>query len=162
MLFYPRLSPAVIVLVKRGDRILLARSPGFPPGMYSVLAGFVEPGESIEEAISREVCEEVGVEVENVRYFGSQPWPFPHSLMIGFTADYAGGELRVEPDEIEDAGWFEADDLPAVPPRISIARAMIDAFVAQRDRDYRRTTAGQRHQDVPPSGELEYPEGRTT
>ena len=162
MLFYPRLSPAVIVLVKRGDRVLLARSPGFPPGMYSVLAGFVEPGESIEEAISREVCEEVGVEVENVRYFGSQPWPFPHSLMIGFTADYAGGELRVEPDEIEDAGWFEADDLPVVPPRISIARAMIDAFVAQRDRDHRRTTAGQRDQDVPPSGELEYPEGRTT
>jgi NADH pyrophosphatase NudC (nudix superfamily) len=82
--------------------------------------------------------------------------------MIGFTADYAGGELRVEPDEIEDAGWFEADDLPVVPPRISIARAMIDAFVAQRDRDHRRTTAGQRDQDVPPSGELEYPEGRTT
>ena len=136
ILFYPRLSPAVIVLVKRGDNVLLARSPGFPRGMYSVLAGFVEPGESIEEAISREVCEEVGVEVENVWYFGSQPWPFPHSLMIGFTADYAGGELRVEPAEIEDAAWFGADDLPAIPPKISIARAMIDAFVAQRDRGF--------------------------
>ncbi|MBV9452498.1 MAG: NAD(+) diphosphatase [Rubrobacter sp.] len=134
MLFYPRLSPAVIVLVKRGDSILMARSPGFPPGIYSVLAGFVEPGESIEAAISREVCEEVGVEVENVRYFGSQPWPFPHSLMIGFTADYAGGELRVEPAEIEDAGWFEANSLPAVPPKASIARAMIDQFVAHHGR----------------------------
>ena len=135
ILFYPRLSPAVIVLVRRGDSVLLARSPGFPPGMYSVLAGFVEPGESIEEAISREVREEVGVEVENARYFGSQPWPFPHSLMIGFTADYAGGELRVEPTEIEDAGWFGVDDLPTLPPEISIARAMIDSFVAQHGRD---------------------------
>ena len=135
MLFYPRLSPAVIVLIKRGDRVLLARSPGFPPGMYSALAGFVEPGESIEEAISREVREEVGIEVENIRYFGSQPWPFPNSLMIGFTADYASGELRVEPIEIEDAGWFRADDLPAVPPKISIARAMIDDFLARHGCD---------------------------
>jgi NAD+ diphosphatase len=135
MLFYPRLSPAVIVLIRRGDRVLLARSPGFPPGMYSVLAGFVEPGESIEEAINREVCEEVGVEVENLRYFGSQPWPFPNSLMIGFTADYAGGELRTEPTEIEDAGWFEVDDFPTLPPKVAIARAMIDEFVAQQGRD---------------------------
>ncbi len=131
MLFYPRLSPAVIVLVRRGDSVLLARSPGFPSGMYSVLAGFVEPGESIEEAINREVCEEVGIEVENVAYFGSQPWPFPNSLMIGFTADYAGGELRTEPAEIEDAGWYPVNGLPALPPRISIARAMIDDFVAR-------------------------------
>ncbi len=135
MLFYPRLSPAVIVLVRRGKSLLLARSPGFPPGMYSALAGFVEPGESIEETISREVREEVGVEVENVRYFGSQQWPFPHSLMIGFTADYARGELRVEPAEIEDAGWFGIDDLPAVPPKVAIARAMIDDFLARHGRD---------------------------
>lgn len=135
MFFYPRLSPAAIVLVKRKDRVLLARSPGFPPGMYSVLAGFVEPGESIEETISREVCEEVGVEVENVRYFGSQPWPFPNSLMIGFIADYAGGELRTEPDEIEDAGWFPVDDLPQLPPKVSIARAMIDDFVVRHGHD---------------------------
>jgi len=131
MFFYPRLSPAVIVLVRRGDNILLARSPGFPPGMYSVLAGFVEPGESIEETIEREICEEVGVEVKNLRYFGSQPWPFPNSLMIGFTADYAGRELRVEPSEIEDAGWYSTDDLPTLPPKVSIARAMIDSFVAR-------------------------------
>ncbi len=135
MLYYPRLSPAVIVLVRDGGRVLLARSPNFPPGMYSALAGFVEPGESLEEAIRREVNEEVGVEVTNVRYFGSQPWPFPNSLMIGFTADYAGGYLRVEPTEIEDANWYGADDLPMVPPRLSIARAMIDNFVEVCGRD---------------------------
>ncbi|HJQ29087.1 MAG TPA: NAD(+) diphosphatase, partial [Rubrobacter sp.] len=133
MMHYPRLSPAAIVLVRRGDRILLARSPGFPPGLYSVLAGFVEPGESIEEAVVREVREEVGIEVENVRYFGSQPWPFPSSLMVGFTADYADGQLSPEPGEIEDAGWYTADELPEipvrVPARVSIARAMIDDFV---------------------------------
>jgi NAD+ diphosphatase len=135
MLYYPRLSPAVIVLVRRGDEVLLARSPGFPPGMYSVLAGFVEPGESIEETIKREIREEVGVEVANLRYFGSQPWPFPNSLMIGFTADYVGGELRAEPAEIEDAGWYKTDDLPTLPPRVSIARAMIDEFVTRSGRD---------------------------
>ncbi len=135
MVFFPRLSPAAIVLVRRGEEVLLARSPGFPKGMYSVLAGFVEAGESIEETIGREVREEVGVEVGNVRYFGSQPWPFPNSLMIGFTADFAGGELRAEPAEIEDAGWFGVDDLPPVPPRVSIARAMIDAFVSDLGRD---------------------------
>ncbi len=134
MLFYPRLSPAVIVLIRRAESVLLARSPGFPPGMYSVLAGFVEPGESIEETIGREIREEVGVEVANVRYFGSQPWPFPNSLMIGFTADYAGGELRVEPEEIEDARWYPVEELPALPPKVSIARQMIDDFVAQHDR----------------------------
>ena len=135
MLFYPRVSPAVIVLVRRGDEVLLARSPGFPPGMYSVLAGFVEPGESIEETIKREICEEVGVEVGNLRYFGSQPWPFPNSLMIGFVADYTGGELKVDPAEIEDAGWYSVDDLPELPPKVSIARRMIEEFVSQHGRD---------------------------
>ncbi len=134
LLHYPRLSPAIIVLVRDENRVLLARSPGFPPGMYSVLAGFVEPGESIEEAIRREVREEVGIEVANPRYFGSQPWPFPNSLMIGFTADYAGGELEIDPAEIEDAGWYGPGDLPPLPPRVSIARAMIDAFLARRGR----------------------------
>ncbi len=135
MMHFPRLSPAAIVLVKREDRILLAHSPGFPQGLYSVLAGFVEPGESIEEAVVREVREEVGIEVTNVRYFGSQPWPFPNSLMIGFTADYEGGDLVPQPGEIEDAGWYTADDLPQLPPRISIARAMIDDFVNQQGLD---------------------------
>ncbi len=129
MMHYPRLSPAAIVLVERRDQILLARSPGFPEGLYSVLAGFVEPGESTEETVVREVREEVGVEVENVTYFGSQPWPFPNSLMIGFTAEWVGGELRIEPTEIDDAGWYTAENLPQLPPKTSIARTMIDDFV---------------------------------
>ena len=129
MLHYPRLNPAAIVLVERGNQILLARSPSFPEGLYSILAGFVEPGESIEETVAREIGEEVGIGVRNVSYFGSQPWPFPHSLMIGFTADYAGGELSPDPAEIEAAGWYAADDLPQLPPRTSIARAMIEDFV---------------------------------
>lgn len=130
--FFPRLSPAVIVRVEHGDRILLARSPHLPPGMYSTLAGFVEPGESLEETVVREVREEVGIEVKNLRYFGSQPWPFPNSLMIGFVAEYDSGDLRLQPEEIEDAGWFPADNLPHIPPPLSIARALIDEFVAKR------------------------------
>ncbi len=129
MVFYPRLSPAAIMLVTRGDEALLARSSHFPPGMYSALAGFVEPGESVEQTVAREVKEEVGLEVRNPRYFGSQSWPFPDSLMIGFTAEYADGELRFEPEEIEDAGWFHVEALPDLPPRLSIARALIDDFV---------------------------------
>ncbi|HEY0782254.1 MAG TPA: NAD(+) diphosphatase [Thermoanaerobaculia bacterium] len=129
---FPRIAPAIIVLVRRGDEILLGRSPHFAPGVYSTLAGFVEPGESLEEAVAREVHEEVGVTLRNVRYFGSQPWPFPHSLMVGFTADYAGGELRLDPAEIEDARWFTVDDLPRLPTRQSIARALIDSFLEGR------------------------------
>ena len=129
MVHYPRVSPAVIVRITRGDEVLLARSPGFPKGMRSILAGFVEPGESIEETVRREVREEVGIEVENLRYFGSQPWPFPNSLMIGMTADYAGGELTPQPGEIEDADWYGVNGLPQLPPKVSIARRMIDAFV---------------------------------
>jgi NAD+ diphosphatase len=131
---FPRLSPAVIVLVRRGDRVLLARSPHFAPGVYSTLAGFVEPGESLEQAVAREVLEEVGVTLENIRYFGSQPWPFPNSLMLGFTADYAGGDIRPQPGEIEDAGWFSAGDLPRLPSPMSIARKLIEAFLAEQDR----------------------------
>jgi NAD+ diphosphatase len=129
---YPRLSPAVIVLVERGDEVLLARSPHFLPGVYSTLAGFVDPGETLEQAVEREIGEEVGVEVENVRYFGSQPWPFPNSLMIGFRADYAGGEIVIAEEEIEDAGWFRAGELPRIPSRISIARALIETFLDER------------------------------
>lgn len=128
---YPRIAPAVMALVRNGDRLLLARSPHFPPGMHSALAGFVEPGESLEECLHREVKEEVGVDVTNLRYFSSQPWPFPHSLMIAFDCDYAGGEITPEPGEIEAAGWFELDRLPVLPGRISIARKLIDATVAQ-------------------------------
>lgn len=126
---FPRMSPAVIVAVTRGERILLARSPRFPEKRYSVLAGFVEPGESLEECVQREVTEEVGLELKNICYFGSQPWPFPNSLMIGFTAECPSGEIKIDEKEIVEADWFTADDLPKVPPRLSIARQLIDAFV---------------------------------
>ncbi len=132
---FPRLAPAVIVSVVDGDRILLARSPGLPKGIYSVLAGFVEPGETLEEAVEREVFEETRIRVGDVQYFGSQPWPFPHSLMVGFTARYASGTLAPDPAELEDAGWYDVDTLPTVSPRISIARALIDAFIASTGRD---------------------------
>jgi NAD+ diphosphatase len=131
-LYFPRLNPAAIVLVYRADEVLLARAPQFPKGMYSTLAGFVEPGETVEQTVAREAREEVGIEVKNMNYFGSQLWPFPNSLMVAFTTEWAGGELQVERTEIEDAGWFTADDLPQLPPKISIARAMIDDFAKRR------------------------------
>jgi NAD+ diphosphatase len=124
---YPRLSPAVMVLVLRGEELLLARSPRFPSDMYSALAGFVEPGETLEQCAVREVREEVGIDIANLRYFGSQPWPFPNSLMVAFFADYAGGELRPDGEEIEVADWFAADALPTLPMPLSIARQLIDA-----------------------------------
>lgn len=127
---YPRLSPAIIVLISRGEELLLARAPRFPVGMYSILAGFVEPGESLEETVVREVREEVGIEIKNICYFGSQPWPFPNSLMIGFTADYASGDIVLEPEELVDAGWFTKHNLPQVPSQLSIARKLIDWFVS--------------------------------
>ena len=126
---YPRLSPAVIVLVRNADRILLARSPRFAPGMYSVIAGFVEPGENLEHAVEREVREETGIAVENIRYFGSEPWPFPDSLMVGFTADYAGGEIVIDTNEIESAFWAGRDHLPRIPEKLSISRALIDWWI---------------------------------
>jgi len=135
---YPRLAPAVIMLVRREvldehgslvSEVLLSRSPHFPQGMYSTQAGFVEPGESLEEAVRRETFEETGITLTNIRYFGSQPWPFPHSLMIGFLADYAGGELRIDGNEIEDARWFRIDALPQIPPRMSIARQLIESVL---------------------------------
>jgi NAD+ diphosphatase len=129
LLHFPRLAPAIIVLVERGEQMLLARARRFPTVMYSVLAGFVEPGESLEETVVREVKEEVGVFLKDIRYFGSQPWPFPHSLMIGFTATYAGGEITLDENEIEDAGWYTVDHLPPLPGKISIARKLIDWFI---------------------------------
>jgi len=126
---YPRNSPAMMVLVTRGDELLLARSHRFPGAMYSALAGFVEAGETIEDCIHREVREEVGVEVDGIAYFASQSWPFPHSLMIAYTAQYAGGEMRPCDEEIADAQWFALDALPALPGRVSIARRLIDATV---------------------------------
>lgn len=126
---YPRLSPAIIVLVRRDEEVLLARSPGFPPGVYSIIAGFVEPGETIEHAVHREVMEETGITICDLCYVASQPWPFPDSLMIGFVASYAGGTIKTDRSEIEDAGWFKRDQLPGLPRPLSLSRALIDLFV---------------------------------
>jgi len=128
---YPRLAPAVMALVRREGEILLGRSPHFPPGMYSALAGFVEPGETLEQCLEREVEEEVGVRVSRIRYFASQPWPFPNSLMIAFVCDWVSGEIRPQAGEIEAANWFKVLQLPALPSRISIARRLIDAVVEE-------------------------------
>lgn len=135
LVVFPRISPAVIVLVERDGRVLLARGERFTSDFYSVLAGFVEPGETLEETIHREIEEEVGIKVGNVRYFGSQPWPFPDSLMIGFTAEYLSGEIRIDKTEIIEAGWFDPANLPGIPGKISIARRLIDWFVETRFQD---------------------------
>ncbi|HEV2369647.1 MAG TPA: NAD(+) diphosphatase [Acidimicrobiales bacterium] len=130
LLAFPRLAPAVIVLIERDDgRVLLARNVRFPGTMFSCLAGFVEPGETLEEAVRREVAEEVGVLLAEVRYWGSQPWPFPHSLMVGFRARYRAGAISPQPGEIAEARWFARDELPDIPPGISIARALIDDWM---------------------------------
>jgi len=129
---YPRLSPSMIVVITRGDEILLARSPRFVEGMYSALAGYVEPNETVEHCVQREVREEVSVEVENIRYIASQNWPYPYSLMLGYHAEYKSGDIVPQPDEIEDAQWFSIHDLPRLPARNSIARYLIDLYVAQR------------------------------
>lgn len=125
---YPHLHPAVIVLVKHDDRCLLARKREWAPGRYALVAGFVDNGESLEGAVAREVKEEVGVDVKDIQYVGSQNWPFPSQLMIGFVAQYAGGEITIDPDELEDARWFTPDALPEGPSRHSIARFIIDTY----------------------------------
>lgn len=130
-LFYPRISPAVIVLIRKGHEILLARSPNFPQCLYGLIAGFIEPGESAEAAVVREIREEVGIEVKNITYFGTQAWPFPNSLMIGFTAEYSSGDIQPDGLEIDDAKWFPAGDLPVLPGKISIARKLIDHFLRE-------------------------------
>jgi len=132
-LSYPRISPAMMVLIKRGDAILLARHLASPTGRFTALAGFVEPGESIEDAIHREVFEEVGLQVKDLRYFASQSWPFPHSLMIAFTAEYASGELVLDRNEISEAHWFGPnDELPEISPGVSIAGVLINAHLPAR------------------------------
>ena len=138
--FFPRVTPAVIVAVVKDGKILLAQSSRFPAAFYSVLAGFVEPGETFEECVRREIREEVGIEVENLRYFGSQPWPFPHSLMVGFTALFAGGDLVLEEKEIVRAGWFDPEEVLRlrIPPHGTIARRLIDRFLAEPSADVER------------------------
>ena len=143
---YPRISPAMMALVWRKNgpesrpesghkkELLLARAPHFTAGMYSALAGFVEAGESLEDCVVREVAEEVGVRVKNLRYFGSQSWPFPNSLMVAYTAEWVDGEIVPQPGEIEAAGWFSIDALPPIPPRFSISGHLIrDTVQALRE-----------------------------
>jgi len=132
LLHFPRLAPAIIVLIQRGREVLLARARRFETPMYSTIAGFVEPGEALEEAVLREVNEETGIIVKDIRYFGSQPWPFPHSLMIGFTAHYASGEIALGDGENIDVRWFTLDSLPQIPGKLSIARKLIDSFVEEQ------------------------------
>ena len=164
-LAFPKISPAVIVQVARGDRILLGRSRRHPRGSYSVLAGFVDPGESLEDAVRREMQEESGIRVRDIRYFGSQPWPFPDSLMVAFTATCDGdGTLQNRDDELEDVAWFTADALPPVPPSHSIARALIDDFVRRSGVDPSTVSTWQRRRatntdppDHPPPNKPETP-----
>lgn len=132
---YPRLSPSIIVAVHRGDELLLAchrRHLNSEPRLYTVIAGFAEPGETLEQCVAREVLEEVGIRVHNIRYFGSQPWPFPHSMMIAFQAEYASGEISIEKRELVDANWFKPEHFPTLAPEGTIARQMINQFVADR------------------------------
>ncbi|WP_136246738.1 NAD(+) diphosphatase [Halomonas borealis] len=128
---YPRISPCIITLVTHGESLLLARNSRFPPRRYSTLAGFIEPGESAEQAVHREVFEEVGVTVGRLRYFQSQAWPFPHSLMLGYFAEAASRRIRIDGHEISDAAWFSPRQLPQLPPAYSISRALIDTHLAE-------------------------------
>jgi len=125
---YPPVSPAILVLIHDGDKILLTHKAGWGP-RYSIIAGFIEPGESIEECVSREAYEEVGVEIDQITYFGSQSWPFPHQLMIGYMANYAGGEITIDAHELDDARWFHVDELPELPGPSSLSRQLINAWI---------------------------------
>jgi NAD+ diphosphatase len=128
---FPTLTPAVLVMVRKGDSILLARAHSFREPFYSILAGYLEPGESLEECVRREVLEETGITVDNITYFGSQPWPFPSNLMIGFIADYKSGELKLQKTELESGAFYTKDNLPRLPGRFSLSRRMIDWWCEQ-------------------------------
>ena len=134
---YPRISPSIIVLVTRGSQVLLARNVRWPGGMFSTLAGFVEVGESIEQTVHREVLEEVGVKVSNLDYRGSQSWPFPNSLMLGFHAEYVSGDIVCQEDEISEADWFDLEKLPTIPPKTAISRWLIDEYRDEFQRNSR-------------------------
>lgn len=131
LVYYPRIAPVMMALVHRGRELLLTRKPGYASGRYTVVAGFVEAGESLEQCLAREVREEVGVEIRAPRYFGSQPWPFPNSLVMAFSAEWAGGEVLPDPAELEEAQWFSIDALPDLPEPVHISRQLIDDTVAR-------------------------------
>ena len=128
---WPQLATAIIVLIRREDKVLLVHARNFRSDFYGLVAGFVETGESLEEAVVREVREETGLEIANIRYFGSQPWPYPCGLMVGFFADYAGGEIHLQKSELSAGGWFTKDDLPHIPEKLSIARRLIDTWLEE-------------------------------
>lgn len=128
MVHYPHIAPAIIVAIVKDNKILLAHNVNFPTSMHSVIAGFVEPGETFEECVKREVHEEIGIQVKNIKYFESQPWPFPNSLMIAFTAEYAGGEISVDGKEIDHADWFGVENMPFIPCSKSVAVKLIHWF----------------------------------
>lgn len=131
--FFPRISPSIIVLIHNQDNLVMARSPHYAPGIYGLIAGFVETGETIEEAVHREVKEEIGLKIKNLVYKGSQPWPFPDSLMLGFTAEYASGEINIDKNELEHAAWYKYNNLPGRPAlQISIASKLLDEFIKSR------------------------------
>lgn len=131
---WPQVSPAIIVRIRRDDEILLVHAKNFRRSeMYGLVAGFVETGETLEDCVVREVQEEVGLKIKNIRYFGSQPWPYPCGIMIGFTADYVSGELHLQEEELSKARWFDRDHLPPIPDKMSIARKLIDDYIAERE-----------------------------
>lgn len=133
---WPQVSPAIIVRIRRGDDILLVHAKNFRRSeMYGLVAGFVETGETLEQCVEREVAEEVGLEIKNIKYFGSQPWPYPCGIMIGFTADYVRGEVQVQEEELSNAGWFNRNHLPPIPDKMSIARKLIDDYIAEERPD---------------------------
>ncbi len=131
-LYYPVISPAIIVAVEREGKLLMGHGVNFPPGRFSVLAGFVEPGESLEECVIREVYEETKIKVKNIRYFGSQPWPFPRSLMLGFTAEWESGEIEADGKEVTEAAWFAPNEIPDVFRGLSISWKLIEDFIKKR------------------------------
>lgn len=131
-IYYPVISPAIIVAVEKDGKLLMGHGANFPPGRFSVLAGFVEPGESLEECVRREVYEETKIRVKNIKYFGSQPWPFPRSLMLGFNAEWESGEIEVDGLEVTQASWFAPDEIPDVFRGLSISWKLIENFIKNR------------------------------
>ena len=129
---WPQLATAIIVLIHKGEEVLLVHAKNFRGNFFGLVAGFVETGESLEEAVHREVMEETGLTIENIRYFGSQPWPYPCGLMVGFEADYVSGTIKLQREELAAGSWFSKDNLPTIPEKLSIARQLIDSWLAEK------------------------------